>query len=169
MEMNKIDSKDLIVDTIRIHQRLFYKIAYTYMRNHDDTQDVLHNAYEKAYVHEEQLKNKDHIKNWLITIIRHEANAIIRRNALGREKEHTQFSLSHKTEYTDDVALKVDLKNALRQLTDEQRDLIVMKYLLGYKQREIAKMCKLPTGTIKSRTSRALDALREILGGDFNE
>ena len=77
--------------------------------------------------------------------------------------------MNHKADYTENIAMKVDINIALGKLTYEQRDLVIMKYLLGYKQREIALILKMPTGTVKSKTSRALDTLRGILGGDFNE
>ena len=60
--MNNVNNKDLIGKAIQNHERLFYKMAYTYMRNHEDAQDVLHNAYEKAYVKQSQIKSKNKIK-----------------------------------------------------------------------------------------------------------
>lgn len=169
MNKNATNNNDFIAKIIQVHERLFYKMAYTYMRNHEDAQDVLHNAYEKAYAKQSQIKNKNKTKNWILTIIRNEANSIIKRNVLGREKELKEYQLNHKVDYSENIAMKVDMKIALGKLTKEQRDLVIMKYLLGYKQREIGLMLKMPTGTVKSKTSRALDALREILGGDFNE
>lgn len=169
IQMEKTIEKDheIISETIGKHERLFYKMAYTYMRNHHDAQDVLHNAYEKAYKHQMNLRDKEKVKSWMLTIIRHEANHFIRKKVLGREVEKSSEQLMDR-QMTDNIGIKLDLKTALYKLSDEQRDMVVMKYLLGYKQKEIAFMFDVPIGTVKSKTARALEALKALLGGDFN-
>lgn len=53
---------------------------------------------------------------------------------------------------------------ALMGLPAEQRDVVVMAYLLGYSSTEIAALRRLPVGTVKSRMQRALARLRRLLG-----
>lgn len=53
---------------------------------------------------------------------------------------------------------------ALMGLPAEQRDVVVMAYLLGYSSTEIAELRRLPVGTVKSRMQRALARLRRLLG-----
>jgi len=167
--MDKEKNKDLITSLIELHEGHFYKLAYTYLRNHEDAQDVLHNAYEIAYLKQDQVRDKKKAKAWLLTIIRNEANGLIKRNVLGRQKALDHYQDQAELTNSSDVASQVDLKEALNHLDKDQRDLVVMKYLLGYKQREISEILGIPKGTVKSKTSRALEALRHILGGDYNE
>ena len=116
-----------------------------------------------------QINNLSKIKSWLATIVKNEANQVIRRRTLSKEKLSQMQGHNAIDDQTDRLVSQLDLKSALTLLSEQDRDLITLKYLLGYKQREISKFLDLPLGTVKSKTSRALDTLREILGGDFNE
>ena len=55
------------------------------------------------------------------------------------------------------------LHAALRELRDEDREVIGARYFLGLSEAETAEALALPAGTVKSRTSRALGRLREAL------
>lgn len=163
-----VENTKLVSRTIEKHKKLYYKIAYTYVRNHEDTEDVLHNAFEKAYLMHAQVEHLTKLKSWLATIVKNEANQLIRRQRLSEQKLK-EMTLKDPADYLDTMASRMDLKSALRQLSEEQRDLVVMKYLLGYKQREVSRILNMPLGTVKSKTSRAIDSLRVILGGDFSD
>jgi RNA polymerase sigma-70 factor (ECF subfamily) len=52
---------------------------------------------------------------------------------------------------------------ALRQLTPEQRAVVVMRYLLDLTPGEISRALDLPRGTVNSRLRRALDALGDLM------
>lgn len=60
-------------------------------------------------------------------------------------------------------ALSDELMLALGQLDPDQRALIVMRHLLGYRSAELARMLDLPAGTVRTRLARALTRLRELL------
>ena len=55
------------------------------------------------------------------------------------------------------------LHDALLRLDERQRLPVVLHYLAGYSVREIAKMLKLPAGTVKSRMRKARLELRDFL------
>jgi RNA polymerase sigma-70 factor (ECF subfamily) len=55
------------------------------------------------------------------------------------------------------------LRTALRQLTQEQQQVISLKYLEGWENKEIARSLKKPVGSVKSLQHRALAALQRIL------
>lgn len=57
----------------------------------------------------------------------------------------------------------MDLHNAVRQLDEPYRTLIVLKYFEGLTISEISKMSSKPEGTIKSDLSKAKKKLRMIL------
>ena len=60
--------------------------------------------------------------------------------------------------------LQIDaIRNALSKLTPDQRQVIILKYLEGWKNNEVADLLNKPVGAIKSLQHRALGALRRIL------
>ena len=57
----------------------------------------------------------------------------------------------------------LEVEEALGQLTDEQRELIHLKYLQDVKIKEIAEMTATPEGTVKTRLYKALKSLRSFI------
>jgi RNA polymerase sigma-70 factor (ECF subfamily) len=59
-----------------------------------------------------------------------------------------------------------DLMAALRALDPEQRALVVLRHVLGYRSSELAGMLGLPAATVRTRLARALAELRTLLDGE---
>ncbi len=72
-----------------------------------------------------------------------------------------------RTQIDDQVINEIMLKEALEQLTPEQRESIVWKYRYGLPNSEIARLLGKKVGTINSRLSRGLDALKLLLERDY--
>jgi RNA polymerase sigma-70 factor, ECF subfamily len=66
-------------------------------------------------------------------------------------------------------ALSDELMRALGALDPDQRALIVMRHLLGYRSAELARMLDIPPGTVRTRLARALKRLRELLEAEARE
>lgn len=58
---------------------------------------------------------------------------------------------------------KIDLENAIKNLEPQTREMIKMKYYLGYKIDEIATILEIPVGTVKGKMYTALKNLRKEL------
>ncbi len=59
-----------------------------------------------------------------------------------------------------DVLEREQVRAALMRLTPEQREVVVLKYLEGWENADIASLLRKPVGAIKALQHRALDALR---------
>jgi RNA polymerase sigma-70 factor (ECF subfamily) len=66
-------------------------------------------------------------------------------------------------------ALSDELMRALAALDPDERALIVMRHLLGYRSSELARMLNLPGGTVRTRLARALMRLRELLETEMRD
>ena len=65
---------------------------------------------------------------------------------------------------------ELEMLDDLDRLDEKYREMIMLRYLQGYSQKEIATIFKLPVGTVKSRIYRGLLMLRKIIeGGDADE
>jgi RNA polymerase sigma-70 factor (ECF subfamily) len=49
----------------------------------------------------------------------------------------------------------------VNELPEDQRTVIALRFFVGLSEQEVADALKLPTGTVKSRSARALERLRE--------
>jgi RNA polymerase sigma-70 factor, ECF subfamily len=69
----------------------------------------------------------------------------------------------------DERAVSDDLMAALAALDLDQRALVVLRHLLGYRSAELARVLGIPPATVRTRLARALDRLRTLLGDEARE
>jgi DNA-directed RNA polymerase specialized sigma24 family protein len=86
----------------------------------------------------------------------------------GLERLRTQPKTAS-DETGDVVGRLVDLQGALQALSIEHRAVVVLRFFADLSEEQTAEVLKLPIGTVKSRTSRALKALRSVIGGEDND
>ena len=67
---------------------------------------------------------------------------------------------------SEDSDRRIDMQDAITQLTDEQREFISYKFVLGFTNSEIAEVTGRRPGAVRALQFRAVRALREILSGD---
>jgi RNA polymerase sigma-70 factor (ECF subfamily) len=63
--------------------------------------------------------------------------------------------------------LDPDMYDAIAALSEDHRSVIVLKYLAGFSQGDIAQIVGVPVGTVKSRLSRALETLKEQIDDEY--
>lgn len=85
-----------------------------------------------------------------------------RRNKRRRSTERSSQEPSTR-DHVRGVAARVDFRAALSQLPWGQRAVVVLRHLEDRSEREVAELLDLPLGTVKSRNSRALKRLSEVL------
>lgn len=136
----------------------------------DDTEDVVQDAFVKAYLALGRFRLGEPFRPWLLTIVANETRNRWRR--LSRRRTVTLAvvaeSEAHATEPTPPrVAESREtsriLGEALERLPRAQRDVVVCRYLLELSERETSQVLGVPPGTVKSRLSRGLQALRITL------
>ena len=110
------------------------------------------------------------VSTWLLSVTHHKAVDMVRRESRRRalsSSDETMAELAATTPTPDDEAwrlLRADrTRAALRSLSAEHREVLLLAYYGGYSQREIADMTGLPLGTVKSRTLAAMNKLRDRL------
>ncbi|MBP2477571.1 RNA polymerase sigma-70 factor (ECF subfamily) [Crossiella equi] len=114
---------------------------------------------------------------WLLTIVHHRAVDAVRRENTQRKRTAAQAEQSLVTQSDAPGAdveaitevLGQDVRQALRELTGEQREVIVLAYYGGYTQCEVAARTGLPLGTVKSRMFAAVRRLRGLLAGGYED
>jgi RNA polymerase sigma-70 factor (ECF subfamily) len=110
------------------------------------------------------------IRAWLFTIMHNQYVNDLRRAAREESSDDVDQVASKLAATADPTALRqlTELDRALGQLTREQREVVLLVGLEGMSYDEAAKILRVPIGTIRSRLSRGLEALRFLLGIDWD-
>lgn len=164
--MNRDEKLQWFYDRIiELRDELFY-FAYSILRSVPESEDAVSSAIIKAHTHIDSLRNRNAFKPWLFRIVRNEcyATAKLRKRTVPIADEMPyQYQHEHGTEY------RVDVENALARLPQEQREAVTLYYVCNHSVNEIAKILEVPSGTVKSRLSRARAELKRLLGDEYYE
>ena len=166
-EANDLGPKDGRLDELLIsHLDSAYNLARWLMRNSHDAEDVVQEAYLRAFQYSGGFHGGD-ARAWLLTIVRNTAY-----RCLGRRRPNEQFDenihVGLPASVTPEQLLlqtaDADLvEKALRELPVRFREIIVLRELQGFSYKEIADVMGVPMGTVMSTLSRARERFRHAL------
>lgn len=140
-----------------------YKIAYSYLYNHHDIEDAFQNTIIKVYENIYDMRKPKYFESWFISILLNECRQILRKKKV--EVDLEVLGEIQGDDFQDDFDF--ELKRELEKLDEKYRDVIILKYICGYSEVEIANVVDIKVGTVKSRTFRGLDVLRKSLGEGY--
>lgn len=137
----------------------FYRIAYSYVRNEADAQDIVQESAYKVIYHAKKLKQPEYAQTWVTRIVINEAISFLRKHKreVPAPEEETELAAT-----TEEVSReeKMDLRSAVEKLPPEEKTLILLRFFEDKKLEEIAEICGEALSTIKSRLYRTLKKLR---------
>jgi RNA polymerase sigma-70 factor (ECF subfamily) len=155
------DKEDLIVDQIP-HLRRY---AAALLRDRDAADDLVQDCLTRAFDRLHLWRPSGTIRTWLFTILHNlHANQTRKRSREPEIRTDTD-ALERQPAQTDpDTGLITrDIENALEQLPDEQRSVILLVGLEGLSYADVAAITGAPLGTVMSRLSRGRERLRKIM------
>jgi RNA polymerase sigma-70 factor, ECF subfamily len=132
--------------------------------NPDLADDLVQETMLKAWRARGQYQPGTSMKSWTFVILRNSFLSQMRRNKFHGEYDElvAERVLVHKDEQSDHLHLG-DLQRALLQLPLQQREALILIGAGGMSYEEAAAICECAIGTMKSRVSRARDALDNII------
>jgi RNA polymerase sigma-70 factor, ECF subfamily len=141
-----------------------YATAYLVLRAREPARDATQEALLDAWRGLPGLRDPDRFGPWLHRLLlrrcaRHRARA-------DREIEISQAPMLAMEDLTGMVDDRDQLERGFRRLPTDQRMVLVLRYYLDLPVDQVAQVLGLPGGTVKSRTTRALSALRALLEAD---
>jgi len=169
-------------ELVTIYQGKIATLSYYLTGNHTDAQDLAQEVFVRAYTNLKSFRQDAELGTWL-----HRIAINLWSNMQRRQKFTNLVSLDDpvqtesgdlartvaSTDQDGDPAgalegkeLQSTVQQALRSLPEEYRTVLVLREVEGYSYEEIAKIAGCSLGTVKSRLSRARQALREKMTGN---
>ena len=151
------------------HLNAAHNLAKWLLRNEQDAQDVVQEAYLRAF----RSFGGFHGTNgraWLLTIVRNTSYTLLKKSHaidLTTTFDETIHATGHESvspatllEHSEDAQL---IKEAMDGLPAEFREILTLRHQEGLSYKEIADIAQIPSGTVMSRLARARAKLKECL------
>lgn len=147
-----------------IYAKDLYRFALYCLKNEKDAQDAVQDAVLLAFTKIGSLRNEAAFKSWLFKIL----SNCCKTRLMKSSASPVFLDISSAEHITGDdenipASLKSELLEVLDTLSAEDREIVLLSALAGYKSHEIAEMLGCPSSTVRSRLARALKKMREQL------
>src|SRR5229473_8271200 len=153
------------------HLDAAHNLAKWLLRNEQDAQDVVQEAYLRAFKSFGGFHGSNG-RAWLLTIVRNTSYTLLKKNravdltTTFDEEVHASGDESASpaiiVEHAEDAEL---VTKAMDELPAEFREILVLRHQEGLSYKEIADIAQIPPGTVMSRLARARGKLKEYLQG----
>jgi len=151
---------------VRRYQRPAYAVALSVTNRHEDAEDAAQESFLVALDRLDECRSPERFGGWLMTIVRNRSKNLVRRESL-RDMDELPPGTRSRIPTPDRTAEAAELRGMLRQalgeLPEVQRQVVLLHDLEGWKHREIADRLDLPCGTVRSHLHFARKALRAAL------
>jgi len=153
------------------YMRSAYAVALSVTGKHEDAEDAAQESLMVALRRVEECREPDRFAGWLMTIVRNRSRNLLRREGL-RSTSEIPVGTAGGDPLPDQVLkrtrLRARLDEALAELSEVQREIVLLHDYEGWKHREIAERLDMPSGTVRSHLHFARKALRKRLGDDLS-
>jgi len=170
-EADRAPTGDLVSfeEALLPHLDAAHNLARWLLRNEQDAQDVVQEAYLRAFKSFSGFHGSNG-RAWLLTIVRNTSYTLLKKNhavdltttfdeeihAAGHESVSPATILEH----SEDAE---SIREAMEELPAEFREILTLRHQEGLSYKEIADITQIPPGTVMSRLSRARAKLKEYL------
>ena len=157
------------------HLDAAHNLARWLLRNEQDAQDVVQEAYLRAFRSFSGFHGTNG-RAWLLTIVRNTSYTLLKKShavdlTTNFDEEihatgHDSVSPATILEHSEDAQL---IKEAMDELPAEFREILVLRHQEGLSYKEIADIAQIPPGTVMSRLARARAKLKEYLAARMSK
>ena len=172
VEQAKNGDVSAYTDLVRAYQGIALRVAYLVLGDANEAEDATQVAFMKAHRALGRFRAGADFRPWLLRIVRNEA--LNRRRSAGRRAGLALRVASDPVSgdaapSPETVVVRGDdrrqLLEAVEQLPAGLREVIEYRYFLGLSEAETARALGIATGTVKSRSARAIEKLRYLAKG----
>ncbi|MFO7945707.1 MAG: sigma-70 family RNA polymerase sigma factor [Armatimonadota bacterium] len=161
---------------VREHYRLVYNTAYRMMSDHEAAEDATQAAFVRAFGAIERFRGTAAFSTWLYRIVTNVCLDMLRARRDDVDSLEIEYDEdeAHRRPLPDESAEPASraqqverqrvVHEAIGRLTPQYRAVIVLYDIRGFSYEEISDILEVPLGTVKSRLSRARDALKDEIG-----
>ena len=168
-----VETPDPIAQMVHEHSRMVFKIAYSVLRNYADAEDATQEVFVRIVRHARKLSELRDAKAWTARIAWHVAQERVKERAKREKPEANHEDLPQAIEQLqssdnlEEVAISREqtalLQSLIAGLPEELRETLLLSTVEEMTSADIAKVMRIPEGSVRTRLMRARQLLRQKL------
>ena len=156
-------SKEAFCSLYGEYKDRLYRYALYRLGDPADAEDAVSECVLAAWQRIGSLRSADAFGSWIFRILSNCCASHIKEIISRRENLEKIYSESSSGKASAPPSLSVELNEALGQLSDEERNIVLLSIVGGLSSPEISSLTGLTAGSVRSKLSRSLAKMREFL------
>lgn len=161
---------------VKRYQKQIFNLMLRYSRSEIDAADLTQDAFIRAYEKLDRFKPGNSFFSWMYKLALNVAHDWRRKNSRMRNKHKELYNrmpelVKSETGHENILQLQEEidqLQNAMLELADETREIILLRYHHNRSVQETAEIFSISQSAVKMRTSRGISQLQELMQGKIN-
>lgn len=155
--------KSVFERLVRAYSAELYRYAYWLCRDRFTAEDLVQEAFARAWSGWGSLRDEGAARKWLYTILHNEHARLFERKRLDIAEDQDLDALAD--DRLSNAYGEIEMREALHALPENYREPLLLQVLGGFSCEDIAKLMNLTPGAVMTRLSRARLALRKRAAG----
>ena len=147
---------DSLTEYIRLFHGTVYRLAYSYVKNHADAEDITQEAFLRLYRFKGEFPSDSDCKAWLIRVTVNLSKNLVGSCWFSRREELDENIPCHDIEDSS-------MLESVMKLPPKYRVTIHLYYFEGYSVKEIADIMRTSVSSVTTRLSRGRELLKKLL------
>ncbi len=160
-------NREMFEVIVRRYNQLLYRLGMSYLRQHEQVEDAMQNAYLKCYLNLRQFRGGSSFSTWLCRVMINECLMQLRRRKAGREELFTEQLPEDLPDHTSQAGAATLNSREMKILLETSISKLPRKYRAVYMLREVQQLTTTETartlGITKENVKVTLHRAREML------
>lgn len=144
------------------YNKLVYGIAFSILKNKQDSEDVVQNIFTKIYnIDKDKLPTKNEA-SWLYSTTKNETITVLRKRKNDLDIDSI-YEIEDQDNEINNLIDQIEFNRLIRRLDNCEKEIVSLKILSNLSFDEIGKLLNKPTGTIKWKYYKAINTLKILL------
>ena len=158
----KAGNKHVIEEMYKKYYKIVYGIAFSILKNKEDSEDIVQIFFSKLYSLEENKLPSNNESSWLYTTTKNEVL-----NFLKKKTNDIDYDSIHEIEdnnnYLNKIIDRDSYNRLISKLKETEKEIVSLKILSNLSFEEISRLLNMPTGTVKWKYYKSINTLKLLL------
>ena len=157
-----LGNKDCLKELYDITKSSVYGFALSILKNIHEAEDILHDVYIKIYDNASTYQENGKPMAWILTITKNLSLMKLRKKKHSVDIDEIIEIIPSKCNMNN-AETRLLLSAVFKIISDEERNILTLHAISGYKHREISKLLDIPLSTVLSKYNRTIKKIRKYM------